>query len=146
MATITEQIDRARIHALTERERAKLLARTAGSDAAYERAVAVMPLGVPSSFQAASPRPVYVSHGEGSRVWDVDGNEYVDFHNGFGVMAVGHAHPLIVQAINERASKGTHFAQPVVDDAAVAEELSRRFKQPQWRVTNSGTESALEDR
>ena len=144
MATITEQIDRARIHALTERERAKLLARTAGSDAAYERAVAVMPLGVPSSFQAASPRPVYVSHGEGSRVWDVDGNEYVDFHNGFGVMCVGHANPAIVAAVSARAARGSHFAAPTEGSVVVAEELRRRFGMPQWRFTNSGTESTMD--
>jgi glutamate-1-semialdehyde 2,1-aminomutase len=59
-------------------------------------------------------------------------------------MAVGHAHPLIVKAITERAALGTHFAQPVADDAIVAQELSRRFKQPQWRFTNSGTESTLD--
>jgi 4-aminobutyrate aminotransferase-like enzyme len=53
----------------------------------------VLPRGVPSSFQDAAPQPVFVERGRGSRVWDVDGNEYVDFHNGFGVMVVGHAHP-----------------------------------------------------
>jgi glutamate-1-semialdehyde 2,1-aminomutase len=77
-------------------------------------------------------------------VWDVDGNEYVDFHNGFGVMVVGHAHPLIVEAITERAGLGTHFAQPGPDVVEVAKELSKRFKQPQWRFTNSGTESTLD--
>ncbi len=74
----------------------------------------------------------------------MDGNEYVDFHNGFGVMVVGHAHPQIVQAITERAARGTHFAQPVADDAVVATELVRRFQQPLWRFTNSGTESTLD--
>ena len=103
-----------------------------------------LPRGVPSSFQDAAPQPIFMDRGKGSRVWDVDGNEYVDFHNGFGVMVVGHAHPLIVQAINERAARGTHFAQPVADDAVVATELARRFKQPQWRFTNSGTESTLD--
>ena len=90
MATVSETIDRARVRELTERERARLLAATEGSQAYFERARAVMPRGVPSSFQAADPRPIYLSHGDGSRVWDVDGNEYVDFHNGFGVMCVGH--------------------------------------------------------
>src|SRR6202140_3578539 len=104
----------------------------------------IAPRGVSPSFQAPPPQPVFVDHGKGSRVWDVDGNEYVDFHNGFGVMAVGHAHPLIVRAIGEQAARGTHFAQPVADDAVVAEELSRRFKQPQWRFTNSGPESTLD--
>jgi glutamate-1-semialdehyde 2,1-aminomutase len=59
-------------------------------------------------------------------------------------MVVGHAHPLVVQAIAERAAKGTHFAQPVEDDIIVAKDLARRFKQPQWRFTNSGTESTLD--
>ncbi|HAW09767.1 MAG TPA: aspartate aminotransferase family protein, partial [Chloroflexi bacterium] len=75
---------------------------------------------------------------------DVDGNEYVDFHNGFGVMLVGHAHPTVVAAVQRQLSRGTHFAQPVAEDAVVAEELSRRFGQPQWRFTNSGTESTLD--
>src|SRR2546430_1011821 len=101
-------------------------------------------MGVPSSFQAARPQPVFIDRGEGSRIWDVDGNEYVDFHNGFGVMAVGHAHPLIVAALNRRAAMGTHFAQPVTEVLGVAQDLSRRFQQPQWRFTNSGTESTLD--
>ena len=46
-----------------------------------------MPGGVPSSFQENDPWPVYIERGEGSSVWDVDGNEYADFHNGFGVCA-----------------------------------------------------------
>lgn len=136
-------IDRGRLLELTERERAKLLERTAGSQAAYERACAVMPGGVPSSFQAADPRPVYLSHGEGSRVWDVDGNEYVDFHNGFGVMCVGHGNPAIVQAVSRQAARGSHFAAPTEGSIAVAGELRSRFGLPQWRFTNSGTESTM---
>jgi len=77
-------------------------------------------------------------------VWDADGNEYVDFHNGFGVMMVGHAHPEIVKAISERAALGTHFAQPTADVAKVAEELQKRFHQPLWRFGNSGTEATLD--
>ena len=50
--------------------------------------------------------------GKGSRVWDLDGNEYSDFHNGFGVMVMGHAHPVIAAAIAEVAGRGTHFAAP----------------------------------
>jgi glutamate-1-semialdehyde 2,1-aminomutase len=144
MATVPQTIDRARLGALIEREREQLLERTAGSQAYYERALAVMPRGVPSSFQAADPRPIYLSHGEGQRVWDVDGNEYVDFHNGFGVMCVGHAHPAIVRAVSERAAKGSHFAAPTEGSLVVAEELARRFGMPQWRFTNSGTESTMD--
>ncbi len=134
---------RGRVLTLSEQLRAQLLARTPGSQAAYERASAVMPRGVPSSFQAADPRPVYLSHGAGSRVWDVDGNEYVDFHNGFGVMCVGHANPVITEAVARRAAQGSHFAAPTEGSVVVAEELRRRFGLPQWRFTNSGTESTM---
>jgi glutamate-1-semialdehyde 2,1-aminomutase len=144
MATVPETIDRAGVRALIERERGKLLDRTQGSQAFYERALSVMPRGVPSSFQAADPRPIYLTHGEGSRVFDVDGNEYVDFHNGFGVMCVGHAHPAIVRAVSERAARGSHFAAPTEGSIIVAEELKRRFGLPQWRFTNSGTESTMD--
>jgi glutamate-1-semialdehyde 2,1-aminomutase len=144
MATVSQTIDRARVLALTERERGRMLARTAGSQGAYQRAVAVMPRGVPSSFQAADPRPVYLSHGHGSRVWDVDGTEYVDFHNGFGVMCVGHGHPAIVAAVTDQAARGSHFAAPTEGSVLVAEELRRRFGLAQWRFTNSGTESTMD--
>jgi glutamate-1-semialdehyde 2,1-aminomutase len=144
MATTTSPgIDRARLLELTERERTALLERTAGSQAAYDRARAVMPGGVPSSFQAADPRPIYLSHGEGSRVWDVDGNEYVDFHNGFGVMCVGHGNPAIVEAVTRQAARGSHFAAPTEGSIAVATELRSRFGLPQWRFANSGTESTM---
>ncbi len=144
MATAIPTIDRARVRELTERERRVLLERTPGSQEAFERAVDVMPRGVPSSFQAADPRPIYLSHGKGSRVWDVDGNEYVDFHNGFGVMCVGHANPAIVAAVEARARRGTHFAAPTEGSIVVARELRRRYGLPRWRFTNSGTESTLD--
>jgi glutamate-1-semialdehyde 2,1-aminomutase len=144
MATLRQAIDRGRILELTERERRALLDRTSGSQALYERALGVMPRGVPSSFQAADPRPIYLSHGEGARVWDVDGNEYLDFHNGFGVMCVGHAHPAIVAAVEARARRGSHFAAPTEGSIRVAEELRRRYGLPQWRFTNSGTESTMD--
>ena len=144
MSTVADPIVTGRVVDLTAKEEERFRSKRQKSDQLWKRAKQFIPRGVPSSFQDAAPQPVFIDHGKGSRVWDVDGNEYVDFHNGFGVMAVGHAHPLIVKAISERAALGTHFAQPVADDAIVAEELSRRFKQPQWRFTNSGTESTLD--
>src|SRR6185437_6612557 len=78
------------------------------------------------------------------RVWDVDGNEYVDFHNGFGVMCVGHANPTIAAAVKARMDLGTHFAAPTEGSILVAEELRRRWGLPQWRFTNSGTESTMD--
>jgi glutamate-1-semialdehyde 2,1-aminomutase len=77
-------------------------------------------------------------------VWDVDGNEYLDFHNGFGVMCVGHANPVIAAAVKARMDEGTHFAAPTEGSIVVAEELRRRWGLPQWRFTNSGTESTMD--
>jgi glutamate-1-semialdehyde 2,1-aminomutase len=137
-------IDRKRIAQLTEREMAKLTERTPASKQRYERAVKVMPGGVPSSFQENDPWPVYVERGEGTRVWDVDGHEYVDFHNGFGVMCIGHANPTVGAAVKARVDLGTHFAAPTDGSIVVAEELTRRFGLPQWRFVNSGTESTMD--
>jgi len=63
-------------------------------------------------------------------VWDVDGNKYIDFHAGYGANIVGHANPAIVRAVQDRVTKGTHFAQPTPDSIVVAEELARRFGLP----------------
>ena len=138
------RIDSGRVAELTSREEQRFLATRQRSNELWKQASNAMPRGVPSSFQDTPPQPVFIDRGQGSHVWDVDGNEYIDFHNGFGVMVVGHAHPAVVAAVNDRMARGSHFAQPVAEDVAVAEELSRRFSQPQWRFTNSGTESTLD--
>jgi glutamate-1-semialdehyde 2,1-aminomutase len=132
------------VAALTEREQARLVDRTRRSGEYFERARQVMPGGVPSSFQRNDPWPTYVERGEGARVWDVDGNEYLDFHNGFGVMCVGHANPRIAAAVKARMDDGTHFAAPTEGSIVVAEELRRRWGLPYWRFTNSGTESTMD--
>jgi glutamate-1-semialdehyde 2,1-aminomutase len=134
----------ARIDALIEAEEARFLARTTGSRRLLAEAVAVLPGGVASSWQSAPPQAVWVQEGRGSQVVDVDGNTYVDLHNGFGAMLVGHAHPAVVRAVQDRAARGTHFAQPVPDLIPVATELARRFRLPRWRFANSGTEATLE--
>jgi glutamate-1-semialdehyde 2,1-aminomutase len=133
-----------RIADLMDRERARLRERTARSGEFFARASAVMPGGVPSQFQKSDPWPTYLSHGSGASVWDVDGNQYTDFHNGFGVMCVGHANPVIAAAVNERMALGTHFAAPTEGSIVVAEELRRRWGLPAWRFTNSGTESTMD--
>jgi glutamate-1-semialdehyde 2,1-aminomutase len=137
-------IDRERVAKLTERELERLGERTPASREHHQRGLAVMPGGVPSSFQENDPWPVFLERGQGARVWDVDGHEYVDFHNGFGVMAVGHANPTIGAAVKARIDKGTHFAAPTEGSITVAEELADRFGLPQWRFTNSGTESTMD--
>ena len=139
-----ETIDRTRVAELTEAEQARFRERTHASAERFERALKVMPGGVPSSFQENDPWPTYIERGSGSRVWDVDGNEYVDFHNGFGVMCIGHANPEVGAAVKDRVDLGTHFAAPTDGSIAVAEELTRRFGLPQWRFTNSGTESTMD--
>jgi len=138
------EVSKSRVSELIAGEEEKFRQARPKSHQLWTEARQVLPRGVPSSFQDAAPQPIFIEEGKGSRIWDVDGNEYVDFHNGFGVMVVGHAHPKIVAAVNDRMQRGSHFAQPVADDIVVARELVRRFDQPLWRFTNSGTESTLD--
>jgi glutamate-1-semialdehyde 2,1-aminomutase len=100
--------------------------------------------GVVSSWQISRPQPVWLSHGQGSKLYDVDGNEYVDLHGGYGVSLAGHGHPAIVDAVRSQVERGTHFAQPTEAALAAAAELSRRFGLPQWRFANSGTEATMD--
>jgi glutamate-1-semialdehyde 2,1-aminomutase len=129
---------------LVEREEATFVARMSTSQAMFERASRTLPGGVPSSWASSRPVPVWVSHGLGGRVWDVDGTEYVDMHGGYGVNVVGHAHPAVVEAVQRRVALGTHFAQPTEDTYIVAEALRERFGLPMWRFTNSGTEATMD--
>jgi glutamate-1-semialdehyde 2,1-aminomutase len=100
--------------------------------------------GVASSWQDSPPHAIFVDRGQGNRLWDIDGNEYIDFHLGYGAMVVGHAHPRIVEAIDRAARRGTHFAQPTRDLDVIGENLAERFELPLWRFCNSGTEATLE--
>ncbi len=138
------QLDRGRIAELTEREEKRLNERTQASRALFERGRTSLAGGVPSSYHLRDPWPIYLDRGQGPRVWDVDGNEMLDFHNGFGSMVQGHAHPAVAAAVRERLEKGTHFAAPTEDGIVVAEELARRFRLPKWRYTNSGSESTMD--
>jgi glutamate-1-semialdehyde 2,1-aminomutase len=138
------EIDRARITELTKLESARLDERTQGSREFYARAQRSLVGGVASSYQSRDPWPIYLSRGKGAQVWDVDGNEYLDFHNGFGSMVQGHAHPTITRAVNERIELGTHFAAPTEDAIVVGEELSRRWGLPKWRYVNSGSEATMD--
>ncbi|HSJ50549.1 MAG TPA: aminotransferase class III-fold pyridoxal phosphate-dependent enzyme, partial [Actinomycetota bacterium] len=121
--TITDhvQIDLELVDRLTERETAALDERHHASLAYRERAKTRLPGGVSSSWQMWPPHPIYVTRGEGSRIWDLDGNEYVDYHNGYGVMVMGHAHPKVVEAVQRRVALGTHFAQPTEDALVCAD-------------------------
>src|SRR5256714_9794949 len=138
------RIDRERIRELTEREERELNERTPKSQAMYARARKALSGGVASSYQLREPWPIYLERGEGARVWDVDGNELLDFHNGFGSMTQGHAHPAITDAVERCVRLGTHFAAPTEDAVVVAEELRRRFGLWRWRFVNSGSEATMD--
>jgi len=137
-------IDLGLVDRLIEREHAALEVKHRRSIRYQKEASRSLPGGVSSSWQTAPPHPIYVSHGKGSKVWDIDGNEYVDYHNGYGVMVVGHAHPKVVEAVKRRVELGTHFAQPTEDALVVADNLAERFRLPLWRFGNSGTEATLD--
>jgi glutamate-1-semialdehyde 2,1-aminomutase len=140
----TDTIIDQRARRLLDEEISNFERRTPRSKALYERAVTSMPFGVTSSFQAGDPYPIYLTSGRGSRVIDVDGHSYVDYHNGFGSMVVGHAHPKVREAIERAAAAGTHFAATTETAVVFAEELKRRFGVEKVRFTNSGTEATMD--
>jgi glutamate-1-semialdehyde 2,1-aminomutase len=134
----------ARANDIAYSETRRLLDNTQKSKALYERALNSLPQGVGSSFQAGDPYPIYLREGHGSHVWDVDDNEYVDTHGGFGCMVVGHAHPKIVEAIEKAIRGGTHFAVTTEKTVALAEQVCSRFGLEQVRFVNSGTEATMD--
>src|SRR3954451_11450765 len=132
-----------RLDSIVEEETQTFLGRQRKSEAMSERARRLAG-GATSSWQVAEPHAVWLSHGSGSKLYDVDGNEYSDFHGGYGVSLAGHNHPAIVEAVRRRVGLGTHFAQPTEDSIVVAENLAARYHQPLWRFGNSGTESTMD--
>ncbi|HEX2783619.1 MAG TPA: aspartate aminotransferase family protein [Ilumatobacteraceae bacterium] len=134
----------ATIDSLIDEEERRFLARMPQSIARSDEASEVLAGGATSNWMISRPAAVWVSHGHGSRVWDVDGTEYVDLHGGYGVMVAGHANPAVVEAVQRRVTLGTHFAQPTDDSIVVARELANRFNLPLWRFNNSGTEATMD--
>jgi glutamate-1-semialdehyde 2,1-aminomutase len=125
-------------------QEAVFVKRQPNSAALAGQAAGVLAGGVTSSWQITQPQPVWLSHGAGSKVYDADGNEYVDLHGGYGAALAGHAHPAIVAAVKEQVTLGTHFAQPTQNAIVVAGELARRWGLPRWRFANSGTEATMD--
>jgi glutamate-1-semialdehyde 2,1-aminomutase len=138
------EIDLGRVEQIVRSEERALAEKQPRSISYRAEAEHRLPGGVSSSWQTSPPHAIYVSRGKGSKVWDIDGNEFVDYHNGYGVMVVGHAHPKIVQAVQRRIELGSHFAQPTEDALVVAENLAERTGLPFWRFGNSGTEATLD--
>src|SRR5512132_1891208 len=137
-------LDLNRIDALIAEEEAALEPKHRASIAYRAIAERFIAGGVASSWQDSRPHAIFIDHGQGNRIYDIDGNEYLDFHLGYGAMVAGHAHPLILDAIEKAARRGTHFAQPTKDLDVIGENLADRFKLPLWRFANSGTETTLE--
>jgi glutamate-1-semialdehyde 2,1-aminomutase len=142
-ARVTPDQDQ-KLSGLIAEQEAIFIARQPESARLADTARGALAGGVTSSWQITAPQPVWLSHGQGSKVYDVDGHAYVDLHGGYGAALAGHAHPAIVRAVQRQVSRGTHFAQPTENAIAVAEELTRRFGLPQWRFGNSGTEATMD--
>ena len=144
MTVTRDQIDRARVAEIGAREEAAYRQRTPKSAALFERARQSLPLGVASSFQVYDPYPTFMTDARGSRIWDADGNEYIDFDMAFGVLAAGHSHPVLAEALQYRVANGTCYTFPVEDGIALAEEIRARFGADLVRFSNSGTEATMD--
>jgi glutamate-1-semialdehyde 2,1-aminomutase len=142
--TAPAQTQSERLDALIEDQERRFVERQPLSAGLRARAMSSLAGGVTSSWQITTPQAVWLSRGEGSKIYDVDGGEYVDLHGGYGAGLAGHAHPAVVAAVTHQVANGTHFAQPTEDAIVVAEELTRRFGLPQWRFNNSGTEATMD--
>ncbi|HLQ05825.1 MAG TPA: glutamate-1-semialdehyde 2,1-aminomutase [Verrucomicrobiae bacterium] len=111
------------------------------------RARALMPGGVSSpvrAFGAVGGEPPFIVEGEGSRVRDVDGNEYIDLICSWGPLIAGHAHPAVVAAIAAQAARGTTFGLPTPGEIALAERIVTAMPVVEMvRFVSSGTEAAM---
>lgn len=112
-----------------------------------ERSRAIFPGGVNSpvrAFKGVGGDPVVVSRGEGARIWDVDGNEYIDFVLSWGALALGHASPIVLDALDRAMREGTSFGMPSLPELELAELISVRMPHLEMmRFVSSGTEATM---
>ena len=117
------------------------------SIALYQKALEMIPGGVNSpvrAFKAIGIPPAFIDRGKGSKVWDVDGNEYVDYVGSWGPMILGHAHPKVVAALKKATSKGTSFGAPTALEVELALRVKKAFPSIELvRMVSSGTEAAM---
>lgn len=144
MTVTGHQVNRARLAEIGAREQEAYRARTPRSAELFDRARQSLPLGVASSFQAYDPYPTFMTDARGSRIWDADGNEYIDFDMAFGVLAAGHSHPVLAEALAHRVANGTCYTFPIEEGIALAEEIKSRFGADLVRFSNSGTEATMD--
>jgi glutamate-1-semialdehyde 2,1-aminomutase len=120
--------------------------RTAGSGDLFARALDVTPGGVNSpvrAFRAVGGTPRFMARAAGPYLYDVDGNEYVDLVCSWGPMILGHAHPDVVEAVQQAVAGGTSFGTPAPPEVELAEEIVARTPTDQVRLVSSGTEATM---
>src|SRR5688500_3794871 len=117
--------------------------RTPKGREAWEKTSQLIPGGVGSAIQFKPPYPLCLSDSKGSRVWDLDGNEYIDYSLCYAAMVAGHANPVIVEAIKRQAEHGTLYGLPTTLAGDLAEEVIRRYPGviEMIRFTQSGVEA-----
>lgn len=126
---------------IIRQEKEVLENRTKKSHSFAARAAASMPGAVPNGVYFQAPYPVLPERGKGSRLWDIDGNEYIDYAAGFGVSVWGHNNPEITSAVQKAAERGMHFGASSEDVIAWSEELRRRYRLHWIRFSCSGSEA-----
>ena len=123
------------------------VAATTRSAELMSRAARLFPGGVNSpvrAFRAVGGVPRVIERASGARLWDVDGNELIDYIGSWGPMILGHAHPAVIAAVTEAASRGTSFGAPNPGEVALAEEIVAAMPSiEQLRFVSSGTEAAM---
>ena len=106
-----------------------------------------MPGGVNSpvrSMRSIGRDPIFIERGEGPHIWDVDGNRYVDWVSSWGPLILGHADPLVVEAVRQAADRGMSFGAPTPGEVDLANEVTKRFSSVEMvRMTSSGTEATM---
>jgi glutamate-1-semialdehyde 2,1-aminomutase len=116
--------------------------KTPRSQAMHRRAAALLSNGVTHVGRYLEPHPVYVERAAGSRKWDVDGNEYVDYFGGHGALILGHNHPAVVEAVTAQLPKGVHYGASHALEVEWAELIREMIPSAECvRFTNTGTES-----
>lgn len=119
----------------------KYIENTPTSRKLASRARKYLPDGIGGSAPPYDPYPIFVEDGKGSKVWDADGNEYLDFNLCWGVLFVGHKHPKLVEGLKDQVNHGTMYGLPHEETTEAAKALVDRFPMDKVRFTNSGTES-----
>jgi len=117
------------------------------SDKLFERACRVIPGGVNSpvrAFRGVGLTPVFIDRAAGAHIWDIDGNEYIDYVGSWGPMILGHAHPAVVEAVRQAATKGTSFGTATENEVKLAEAVVSAFESiEKVRLVSSGTEAVM---